>query len=64
MKEKLTLKKLILATVVCILLDISYVYIRQNYGLNWVSPKTLSFWSKDLALVIGWVIFIMESRKK
>lgn len=62
---KLTLKKLIFATVAFILLDIAYIWIRVNYGLmGWVSPKTLTFWSKELALVIAWGMFLFGKIKK
>ena len=62
---KLTLKKLIFATVAIILLDIAYIWIRDNYGITkWISPKTLEFWSKDLALVIAWGIYLVGKIKK
>ena len=62
---KLTLKKLIFATVAIILLDIAYIWIRDNYGITeWISPKTLEFWSKDLALVIAWWIFLVGKIQK
>lgn len=61
---KLTFKKLIFATVVLILLDIAYIWIRENYGLTgWISPLTLKFWAKDLALVLAWVIYLVEKIK-
>ena len=61
---KLTFKKLFFATVVFILLDIAYIWIRENYGLTgWISPKTLKFWAKDLALVLAWVIYLIEKIK-
>ena len=49
---KLTIKKLLLATIVIVLLDITYVWIRENYGLmNWISPSTLKFWDKRYCLI-------------
>jgi len=62
---KLTFKKLLFATIAIILLDITYLWIRENYGLvNWISPKTLEFWAKDIALVIAWIIYFVEKKKK
>lgn len=62
---KLTFKKLLFATVVFILLDITYLWIRENYGLmNWISPKTIEFWVKDIALVLAWFFYFVEKRKK
>ena len=58
-------KQLLLATIIIILLDITYVWIRKNYGLmNWISPSTLKFWAKDIALLIAWFIYFLEKRKK
>lgn len=62
---KLTFKKLLFATITIILLDITYVWIRKSYGLmNWISPSTLKFWAKDIALLIAWFIYFLEKRKK
>ena len=59
---KLTFRKLLFATVVIILLDIAF---RDNYGLTgWISPTTLKFWVKDLALLLAWGIYLIEKRKK
>lgn len=61
---KLTFKKLLFATIAIILLDIAYIWIRDNYGLTgWISPKTLKFWAKDLALVLAWGIYLFEKIK-
>ena len=61
----LTFRKLLFATVVIILLDISYIWIRDNYGLTgWISPTTLKFWAKDLALVIAWVLYFIQKKPK
>jgi hypothetical protein len=61
---KLTIKKLLLATIIIILLDITYVWIRKNYGLmNWISPKTLKFWAKDFTVVLAWIIYLFEKIK-
>ena len=58
-------KQLLLATIIIILLDITYVWIRKNYGLmNWISPSTLKFWAKDIALLIAWIIYFFEKKKK
>ena len=62
---KLTFKKLLFATIVIILLDIAYLWVRENYGImNWISPKTIKFWAKDIALLIAWIIFFVEAKKK
>lgn len=62
---KLTIKKLLLATIVIVLLDITYVWIRENHALmNWISPSTLKFWAKDIALLIAWIIYFFEKKKK
>ena len=62
---KLTFRKLLFATIAIILLDIVYVWIREHYGIvGWMSPKTLQFWSKDIALLIAWVIFFLGKEKK
>ena len=61
---KFTLKQLIFATVVFLLLDIAYLWIRTQYGLaGWVNPKTLTYWGKDLALVIAWGYYFWGKRK-
>ena len=61
----MTFRKLLFATVVIILLDIAYIWIRDNYGLTgWISPTTLKFWAKDLALLLAWGIYLIEKRKK
>ena len=62
---KLTLKKLIFVTFLFILLDIAYIWIHNNYGIReWISPKTLKYWSKELALVIAWGIYLVGKIKK
>ena len=58
---KLTFKKLLIATIAFILLDITYLWIRGNYGLvHWVSPTTLKFWAKDIGLLILWIVYFFE----
>lgn len=62
---KLTFKQLLIATIVFVLIDLVYLWIRNEYGImNWFSPKTLKFWAKDIALVIGWIWFLVQKRKK
>ena len=62
---KLTIKKLLFATIAIILLDIVYLWVRKNYGLiNWISPKTIKFLAKEFALVLAWIIYFVEKRKK
>ena len=62
---KLTFQKLFWSTIAIVLLDIVYVWIREHYGIvGWISPKTLHFWSKDIALLIAWVIFFLGKKKK
>ena len=62
---KLTLKKLLFATLIVILLDISYIWLRERFGITeWFSPKTLKFWTKEAALLIAWGLYFAEKRKK
>ena len=62
---KLTFKKLLFATISFILLDITYLWIRENYGLvNWISPKTLEFWAKDIILLLAWILYFIEKKRK
>ena len=62
---KLTFKQLMIATVAIVLFDLVYLWGGSSYGLgNWVSPKTLKFWAKDLAVVIGWILFLVKMWKK
>jgi len=61
----LTVKKLLIATIVFFLLDITYLWVRNNHGLvSWVSPTTIKFWAKDIALLVLWVIYFVEKKKK
>lgn len=62
---KLTFKQLLIATIVFVLIDLVSFWIEINYApVNWFSPLTLKFWAKDLALVIGWIWFLVQKRKK
>ena len=61
----LTFKKLLIATIVFFLLDITYLWVRNNYGLvSWVSPTTIKLGAKDITLSVLWVIYFGEKKKK
>ncbi len=62
---KTTLKSLIFAIVVFVLLDITYIWVQENYGLrNWISPKSIKFWAKNIALLLACILYFLEKKKK
>ena len=57
---KLTLKKLIWATLVSLV----FYLIKLMNEDPWISPSDIRFWANDIAIVIGWVLYFMEHKKK
>ena len=57
---KLTLKKLILATVVSLI----FTVIKLTADDPWFSPLDVKFWANDIAVVIAWILYIFEKKKK
>ena len=57
---KLTLKKLIWATLVSMVFSL----IKLMNEDPWISPSDIRFWANDIAIVIGWVLYFMERKKK
>ena len=47
---KLTLKKLIWATVISLLLTAS----KLAFPDRWISPSDIKFWANDIAVIIAW----------
>ena len=56
---KLTLKKLILATVISLI----FTAIKLTEDDPWFSPLDLKFWANDIAVVIAWILYIFEKKK-
>ena len=56
---KLTLKKLIFATVISLIFTI----IKLTMDDPWFSPLDVKFWANDIAVVIAWILYILEKKK-
>ena len=56
---KLTLKKLIWATVISLILTAMKLMADDP----WFSPLDLKFWANDIAVVIAWVLYFIEKKK-
>lgn len=63
MKQKLTLKNLILVTVISLILTAAKFLLESRFG-NWVSPSDVKFWLNDIAIVIAWILYFIEQNKK
>ncbi len=66
---KLTFKKLLFATIVVLLLDISWIlsemWIDKTHGpVTWISPATVKFWAKDIGLLLLWVYYFVKEKKE
>lgn len=59
----LTLKKLIWATVISLIFTAAKLYLDHRFG-NWVSPSDVKFWANDIAIVIAWILYLLQNRKK
>ena len=57
---KLTLKKLIWATVISLLLTAA----KLTFPDRWISPSDIKFWANDIAIIIAWVLYLLEKKKK
>ena len=60
---KLTLKKLVWITMVSLILTVIKVAMDDKFG-NWVSPKDVKFWVNDIAVIIAWILYFVENKKK
>ncbi len=59
----LTFRKLLFVTIAILLLDVTYMWVRENYGLmHWMSPATLKFWTKEIALLLAWTLYFIEKK--
>lgn len=56
---KLTLKKLIWATVISLILTA----MKLTTDDPWFSPLDLKFWANDIAVVIAWILYFIEKKK-
>ena len=56
---KLTLKKLIIATVVSLI----FTVIKLTTDDPWFSPLDVKFWANDIAVVIAWILYFLEKKK-
>lgn len=56
---KLTLKKLIWATVISLILTAMKLMADDP----WFSPLDLKFWANDIAVVIAWILYFIEKKK-
>ena len=63
MKDKLTLKNLIIITIVSLIFTTVKLILDDGIG-NWVSPSDVKFWANDIAVVIAWVLFFMQRKRK
>ena len=59
----LTLKKLIWVTVASLILTVVKVTLDDKFG-NWISPSDVKFWANDIAVVIAWILYFVEKKKK
>lgn len=57
---KLTLKKLIWATVISLI----FTALKLIEDDPWISPADVKFWANDIAIVIAWILFFLEKKKK
>ena len=63
MKDKLTLKNLIILTIVSLIFTAVKLILDHRIG-NWVSPSDVKFWANDIAVVIAWVLFFIQRKRK
>ena len=63
MKDKLTLKNLIILTIVSLIFTAGKLILDDGIG-NWVSPSDVKFWANDIAVVIAWVLFFIQRKRK
>ena len=57
---KLTLKKLIWATFICLIISA----VKLAYPNPWITPQEIKFWANDIAIVIAWILYFVEMKKK
>ncbi len=63
MKDKLTLKNLIILTVISLILTAVKLILDDKFG-NWISPADVKFWANDIALIIAWFLYFINARRK
>ena len=63
MKDQLTLKNLIIITIVSLIFTVVKLILDDGIG-NWVSPSDVKFWANDIAVVIAWVLFFIQRKRK
>lgn len=56
---KFTLRKLIWATVISLFFSV----IKLTMDDPWFSPLDVKFWANDIAVVIAWILYILEKKK-
>ena len=57
---KLTFKKLLWATVISLI----FTFIKLAADDPWFSPLDVKFWANDIAVVIAWILYFVERKKK
>ena len=63
MKDKLTLNNLIVLTVISLILTAVKLILDDKIG-NWVSPSDVKFWANDIALIIAWILFFLQRKRR
>ena len=57
---KLTFKKLLWATVISLI----FTVLKLAADDPWFSPLDVKFWANDIAVVIAWILYFVERKKK
>ncbi len=61
--RQLTLKKLIIATILSLIFTGVKLYLESRSPIHWFSPQDLKFWANDIAVVIAWVLYFIQKKR-
>lgn len=63
MKKPLTTGKMLLLSVLFLLTDAVFFWLRSRTGTVWISPSSVKFLMKDLFLIVAWMIYFLQKKK-
>ena len=61
--KQLTLKKLIIATILSLILTGIKLYWESQSAVTWISPLDIKFWANDIAIVLAWILFFVQKKR-
>lgn len=61
--KQLTLKRLIIATILSLILTVVKLCLDSQSPVTWISPLDVKFWANDIAVVLAWGVYFLQQKR-